>query len=237
MRALAIAFGLMLVAAPVFAEPNQDTELAMHTVASYEYLYCPELSNFDPAHPEYHPLDCAGIDNSATMEELALSYNYVYVVFMAYNFFCISGVEYCIDGWPTSRPVPPKPPLNYCPEGSLVLGDPWNGGGIQAFGECVCSEYCADVMTFAYFFWNAGPYLDALPVTLFYCPSAYSYPTEPHNYVLACADYNFVEDNVASEHGCTIGGTHWETVPYEDCDPEVTATEPTTWGNIKAMYK
>jgi hypothetical protein len=232
-RVLAIAFGLMLVAAPAFAGPNAEAELAMHTVASFDYLYCDDLT----LPGMYFPPDCEGIDNSATMAELDASYGYVYVVFLAYNVTCISGVEYCIGGWPETRGTPPKPPLNYCPTSSLVLGDPFAGGGIQGFGTCVCTELCGGTIGFAYFVWGAFPYPTYLPLTLFYCPSNYSYPADPHNYVLACAEHNFEEDRVISEHGCTIGGDHWETVPYDDCDVQATATDPTTWGNIKAMYK
>ena len=82
MRTLAIAFGLLLIAAPAFAGPNPDAALAMHTVASFEYLYCPELTQ--PGSP-FFPIDCLGIDPSAEPAELDASYGYVYVVFLAYN--------------------------------------------------------------------------------------------------------------------------------------------------------
>ncbi|MCK4548017.1 MAG: hypothetical protein KAW17_11320 [Candidatus Eisenbacteria sp.] len=236
-RMLAITFGLMLIAAPALAGPNPDASLAMHTVASSEYLYCPELSNFDPLHPGYHPMDCTMIDNSAEAAELEASYGYVYVVFLAYNVDCITGVEYCIAGWPTVRGAPPQPLLNYCPEASLILGNPFLGGGIQAFGESVCTEagICGDVLTFAYFIWGSAAFPTYLPLTLEYGPSAYSYPTNPHNYVLGPAP-DFVEDNVVAEFGCTIGGTYHTMVPYWNC-PGNTAVEPSTWSNVKAMYR
>jgi hypothetical protein len=231
-KTLAIAFGLMLIAAPVLAGPNPEAELAMHTIASFEYLYCQELLN-----PPLFPLDCTMIDNSATVAEMDASYGYVYVVFLAYNVTCISGVEFCIAGWPTLRGAPPTPLLNYCPEGSLVLGNPWAGGGIQAMGSCACTQVdCGGTVGFAWFIWGAYAYPTYLPVTLDYCMSGYSYPAEPHNYVLGCAP-DFVEDPTVSHHGCTIWGVYPELVPYADCNPDITATDPTTWSNVKSMYK
>jgi hypothetical protein len=229
MRALAITLGLMLVAAPAFAGPNPNATLAMHTVASFDYLYCPELNGM--------LFDCTMIDNSAEMAELDASYGYVYVLFLAYDVECISGVEYCIGGWPASRGAPPVPPLNYCPESSLILGDPFAGGGVQAFGECVCTDVCDGTIGFAWFVWGAYAYTTVLPLTLDYCASGYSYPTDPHNYVLACADFNFEEDVTVAEFGCTIGGVYPILVPYDGCDPGATAVDPTSWSNVKAMYK
>jgi hypothetical protein len=229
MRTLAIVFGLMLIAAPVFAGPNPQAALAMHTVASFEYLYCPELMG------PMLPLDCNGIDNSATVADLEGSAGYVYVVFMAYNVECISGVEYCITGWPVTRGAPPLPTLLYCPEASLLLGNPLVGGGIQAFGESVCSAVGCGPVGFAYTFINTAGVSSYLPMTLSYCQSAYAYPSEPHNYVLGPGP-EFIEDVMVSEHGCTLGGVNAETVPYFDCNGG-TAVDATSWSNVKAMYR
>ncbi len=237
MRMPAIVLGIALVAVPVYAGPNPEVSLAMHTVASYEYLYCPELTVFNQEHPEYFPIDCSMIDNSAEMAELEASYGYLYVVFIAYNATAISGVEYCIGGWPTARGAPPQPPLNYCPEGSLVLGDPFTGGGIQAFGQTAYPYVdCGGTIGFAYFVWGAFQYPTYLPLTLEYCASGYSYPTTPHNYVLG-ASPDFVEDSINSQYGCTIGGVYPVAVPYDDCEPSGTATERTTWSRVKSRYK
>jgi hypothetical protein len=234
---LAIVLGLALVAVPAYAGPNPDAALAMHTVASFEYLYCPELTVFNPDNPQYFPIDCSQIDNSAEMTELDASYGYVYVVFIAYNINALSGVEYCIAGWPASRGAPPAPPLSYCPETSLVLGDPFAGGGVQAFGQSVYPYIdCGGTIGFAYFVWGAFAYSSYLPLTLDYCASAYSYPTSPHNYVLGIAP-DFVEDPTTSEFGCTIGGVYPVVVPYEDCEPTGTPTERTTWSKVKSRYK
>jgi hypothetical protein len=232
MRTLAIVFGLMLIAAPAFAGPNPQAALAMHTVASYEYLYCPELMGL-----QYLPGLCDDIDNSATVEDLDASGGYVYVVFMAYNVGCLSGVEYCIAGWPVSRGAPPAPVLMYCPEGSLVLGNPLGTGGIQGFGESVCPavEPTCGVVGFAYFVWGAYAYPTYLPVTLDYVGSAYSYPTDPRTFVLGPGPW-YEEDLAVSTHGCTIWGMYPEVVPYADCHG-VTATDPVSWSNVKAMYR
>lgn len=230
MRTLAIVFGLMLIAAPAFAGPNPQAALAMHTVASYEYLYCPELMGL-----QYLPGLCDDIDNSATVEDLDASGGYVYVVFMAYNVGCLSGVEYCIAGWPVSRGAPPAPVLMYCPEGSLVLGNPLATGGIQGFGESVCPLLDCGQIGFAYFVWGAYAYPTYLPVILSYTGSAYSYPDDPRTFVLGPGPL-YEEDLTVSTHGCTIWGVHAETVPYFDCTGG-TAVDPTSWSNVKAMYR
>jgi len=247
MRIIALVLVLsILTATPVLAGPNPYAALAMHTVASYEYLYCEELVEGAYGYM-YMPDHCSGIDNSATAEELDGSLGYVYVVFLAYNLGPppwgqdteITGVEYCISGWPTTRGAPPTPPLNYCPEGSLVLGDPFDGGGVQGFGWPVDASWsCAGTVGFAWLIWNAHQYPDHLPLTLEYCASTYSYAGDPHNYVLGSPP-DFEEDPTVSQHGCTIGGEHWEQSPYyEDCDPTgPTAAEEKTWGNMKEMYK
>jgi hypothetical protein len=230
-RTLAIVFGL-LIATPAFAGLNPDAELAMHLVAGCEYLYCPELAPGGPNTPG----DCLGINNDLSVAELAQCYYYAYVVLVAYNVTGFNAVEYCIGGWPTGRGNPPLPALMLCPEVSIILGDPFVAVGIQSLGGVVAPDLaCGGLVMFGYFSTgNLAPYLGALPITLAYCPSAYSYAADPHNFVI---DENFVEDNVVSEHGCTIGGVHWEPVPYDDCNPQATATDPTTWSNVKSMYK
>jgi hypothetical protein len=233
MKSFVTALAMIVIAVPALAGPNADVSLAMHTVASYEYLYCEDLAS-----PRSHfPLDCGLIDNSATPPELDASYGYVYVCFVAYNVAGITGVEYCIAGWPSGRGAPPTPLLNYCPATSLLLGDPWAGGGIQAFGELVLPHVDAGgSVVYAWFVWGAYSYTGFLPVTLEYCASEYSYPASPHNYVLGPAP-NFIEDTVNLEFGCTIWGVCPVAVPYEDCDPETTPTDPTTWSKVKEMYK
>jgi len=151
---------------------------------------------------------------------------------LAYNVSAVTGVEFAVTGWPTTRPVPAKPTFHYCPATALVLGDPWTGA-ISGFGELVEAPFGCGVVPFAWFFWNTALYTGA--VTLDYAASVYSYPTDPHNYVLGAAP-DYVEDVVVSQHGCMIKGTYAETVPYADCNG-VTAVEPTTWSNVKAMYK
>jgi hypothetical protein len=237
-RTLAIVFGLLVLAAPAFAQlgPNPNVSLAMHTVASYDYLFCPELMT--PVPDGYLPWDCSMIDNSATVEEMDASYGYVYVVFLAYNIdTALNGVEYCVMGWPVVRGSPPVPLMNYCPESSLVLGNPLAGGGIQTFGGDTFPTYptCGNVLGFAWITSGLAGYPTALPITLDYCASAYSYPADPHNYVLGPAP-DFMEDSTNLHFGCTIGGMYPILVPYEDCNLN-TAVEPTTWSGVKSMYR
>jgi subtilisin family serine protease len=46
-----------------------------------------------------------------------------------------------------------------------------------------------------------------LPITLEYEASGFSYPNNPHNYVLDCT-VQYEEDPIAEETGCTLGGLH-----------------------------
>lgn len=235
-RVVAIAFGLMLVASVSFAGENPTGELAMHVVASGEFLYCPELTTPGGM---YFPLDCVGIDNDATPAELAAAYGYAYVVLCCYNVVGITGVEYAITGFPTARDGSPAVSLNLCPlDTSLILGDPLVGGGIQTFGVCVePSELapCGGMIGFAWIALLATQ--TVLPDQVWsYIPSAYSLDPGGYNYFLDCT-VDYVIDPTVSEHGCTINGIHWEMVPYDDCHPDATATEKSTWSNVKAMYR
>ena len=226
MRALVIAALVLLVASPAFAGPNPSVSLAMHTIGSDAYLYCPELWGMIPYW-------CHEIDNSLEQGDLE-PYGYGYVCLVSYGMDAgMTGVEYCIGGWPTVRGSPPIPVVYYCPVGSLFLGAAFDGGVIQTFGEDVVSPWPCGMLLFAYFSFQTSV-LDP-DMELFYCDSAQSYPLDPHNYVLGPPP-GFVEDDVVGAHGCTILGIHWEVVPYSDC-AGATATEATTWSNVKAMYK
>ena len=234
MRVLAIVFGLMLVASVSFAGENPQGELAMHVVASGDFLYCPELTTPGGG---YFPLDCLGIDNDATPAELAAAYGYAYVVLCCYNVTGITGVEYCITGFPVARDGSPAVALNYCPTESLVLGDPLVGGGIQTFGLCLEPDPlapCGGMVGFAWIGLLASQTVTPDAVWS-YLPSAYSFDPG-YNYFLDCTT-QYEIDPAVSEHGCTINGVHWEPVPYDDCHPDATATEKSTWSNVKSMYR
>jgi len=127
--------------------------------------------------------------------------------------------------------------LNLCPlDTALILGDPLVGGGIQTFGVCLRPDElapCGGMIGFAWIALLASQ--TGVLATWSYIPSGYSFDPG-YNYFLDCT-VNYVIDPTVSEHGCTINGTHWEAVPYDDCHPEATATEPSTWSNVKAMYR
>lgn len=226
MKELAIVLSVTVIPAAAFGYSYPG--LAMHTVASYEYLYCPDL--VEPGSP-YFPFDCYSLDRDATMDELDATLGYVYVAFCAYyddywEIDGITGAEYCIAGWPGGPDAPPKPTLNYCPESSVVLGDPFEGGGFQSFGQTLSPlspEWCG-LVGFGWFVWNASPYCSHLPIALEFCPSTYTYPADPHNDLVGPGP-EYAEVRVVLESGCTIGAGG------------PTAAEPTTWSSVKTMYR
>ena len=234
MRVLLIAFGLMLIATPVCAQAgaNPMGELAMHVIASGEYLYCQELTT--PGTP-YFPVDCNGINNSVSAAELSASFGYGYLVFCCYNVAGITGVEFAVTGVPAGRSG--YPPVSYCPESTLAQGsllDP-SSGGILAFGECLEPVVpCGGMIGFAYVA-LLGPMVTGAMGQVDYVPSVFSNESGL-NYFLDCST-GYIVDPTYSEHGCTLNGVHPEMVPYEDCDPGATATELNTWSNVKAMYR
>jgi hypothetical protein len=234
MRTLAIVFGLLLVSSPVFAEgANPTGELAMHVVASGEYLYCPELTTPGSA---YFPVDCLGINNDVSAAELQASFGYAYLVFCCYNVEGITGVEFAVTGVPTTRSGGPLV-LSLCPATALIQGNPhYSTGGILAFGECLEPVVpCGGMLGFAYV--ALGPSSQTSTMGLVsYVPSPFSNAADPHNSFFDCS-LEFLEDRVFSEHGCTFNGVHPEAVPYADCHPDITPTVPSTWSNVKAMYR
>jgi|GEM_PF-4059449 len=203
--------------------PGGGGSLGMHTVPSWENLNCGDLADSTSPHfPDW----CTDIDNSLTLPELDESYYEMYVVLLAYNVDAIAGVEFAIGGWPDGPDAPPPPDVYYCPETSMVQGDPFDGGVRQEFGEILTSEDPFHPIVFAYFPWDAAGDPDCLPITLEYSPSSYTYPDEPRNFVI---DESGTEElTVITEHGCTIGHGHWDVVPYEDC-----ATTPVADGEME----
>ncbi|MCK4547723.1 MAG: hypothetical protein KAW17_09815, partial [Candidatus Eisenbacteria sp.] len=196
---LAAVLFLASVPALAWAGPNPDVKLAMHVVATYDFLYCDDFAA---------ALTTPGdMDPDVSQAELDAASGYAYVVFCAYDFDSVSGVEFQLSGWPTGRGTPPQPTMIWCPGSSLVLGDPWSGGAITAYGECWDAELDGAVDPFAWFVWGSASadYSAYLPMELSYIPSAYSYPANPHNYTLGCAP-DFVEDSVVREYPGVIGG-------------------------------
>ncbi len=193
-------------------------KFAMHLVASDAYLGCEELT----------PADTSAINHSMTLEDLVASNYCGYVVFVAYDLWmCITGVEYCVAGWPTGRSAPRFSGPTYCPSGTLCLGQPFEAlggvGGICCFGSCQWNPG-GFLHAFSYIFFDLSEHTDYLPIPIRYTPSRYSNAADPQNYVL-WGTIDFEVGNVVEEQGGTIGG-----------DTPV-RTSPTTWGGIKAMFR
>ncbi len=191
---------LLLASVPsvVWAGANPNVKLAMHVVASDDFLYCTELT----------PATTRDIDPSVTYAEIeGLAFGYSYVMFCAYDFTAMSGVEFAVSGFPTGRGAPPAPGMTYCPDGALVLGDPFAGGGIVSWGLGSCWESANEgpVLPIGWFTTGWDPYLGLLPVTLEYVASTYSDAGNPLNYAQDCS-VDFLQDATVREYGGVIGG-------------------------------
>lgn len=243
MRTLTIAFGLMLIAGPAFSQDglNPLNELAMHVVADEEYyVTCSHILAWCPP-------DCRYIDNWVTEAEIqAMYYQYINVIFCCYNVTGVSGVEWAVDG----IPKPKKCKMYYCPVTGLNpigvsplyddLSEPPKRGILWAFPCIIPDPLCGGVICFADC-WMKAAQQTPRPFDMVYIPSNLSYGASPRNYVMDCSP-KYVQDVTYSEHGCRIGGIYPddappELPPYEDCDPGATATDATTWSNVKAMYR
>jgi len=218
MRRVAVvtAVGLVLAAGSAWAQSNPFVKLAMHLIASDEYLYCDDFTFTGPQ----------DFDTDLTLSELAASNYCGYVVFVAYDLSeCVSGVEYFVRGWPMGRGAPVFLGPEYCGgEDFICLGEPFEAlgghGGIVGLAACLWDPAAA-LHPFASIFFDLSAYPTWMPIELYYGPSSYSYPTSPHNYVLGWWD----EDATVEEHGCTIGG----------CDPS--RVERETWSGIKRTFR
>jgi len=234
---------LSVLSAPLInkaeAGQNPNTRLAMHLIASDEYL-----DSFD-----FRNIEIADIDDDLSLAELALTGYSGFCVLCAYNFEGISGIEFALSGWPNGEGQnPPLPQLRWEPEDYSefvgTLGDHWNGGGATSWGSgyggCETSgervresfwlvwnnhPVYAKIYPFAYFPIELNNYTDKLPITLNFINSPYSDPNNPRIYTLDCS-IQFEEDYIDPYHtySCTIG-----------CDG--CPTEKTTWSGIKSMYK
>ncbi|MCK4548222.1 MAG: hypothetical protein KAW17_12365 [Candidatus Eisenbacteria sp.] len=197
MKTTALAACLTLIAAaPSIAGENPNAKLAMHVVASDQYLYCQELT----------PAVCESINVDVSIQEILAASGYGYIAFVAYDVEGLTGAEFAVSGWPSGRGAPQLSGPYWCPEGTLAMGEHLASGGIASFPCAAASANGLVLIGYCSF----GP-LDEedLPVTLEYVASDFSYPDDPHNYVLDCT-IDYQEDAVVAATGCTIGGTHEE---------------------------
>ncbi|MCK4547870.1 MAG: hypothetical protein KAW17_10570 [Candidatus Eisenbacteria sp.] len=226
MKYLALFLVCVLALACQSQAYNGQESLAMHLVASYEYLDCPDLCPLGTS--------CLDVDCDLTPAELEVSGGYGYVVFLAYNVDEITQLEFYVVGWPLGPGTPDFAGPFYCAgEDAFVLGEAFEkrGGAGGAVSWPWCEEPCSKLHCFAYIAF--GPEIfDWLPINLEYAPSSFSYPADPHNFVQDCT--TFEEGLVYHEHGAVIGG---ECDPIPNCEPGPTPSSDTTWGTIKSLYR
>jgi len=216
----------LLFAVPASAA-NEHGSLAIHLVASNEYLQCEDLC--PPG------MTCEDIDCDLSMAELEASGSYGYVVFVAYNVDQILAIEFLVVGWPSGPGTPGFDGPWLCTgEGGGVVGQPFEcrggSGGLVAFPSC--REPCSGMVGLCYV--RFGPSVhDWLPITLGYAPSEFSNPDDPGNWFGGCSP-DWEMTLVSYEHPAVIGGT---CDPIPNCEPGPTGTDGSTWGAVKSLYR
>ena len=262
MSRLAIAVMVMTTAVvvpgfgahPAAAGPNPNAKLAMHLVASDDYLCCDDLA----------PASSADINVALSIADLAVTDYCGYILFLAYDIdLCIHCVEYYVTGWPMGRGAPALALPTYCEE-ALILGDPYEANGGEGSLACFVGTTClgdpiSHLAPFAYAFFDLSSYTGYFPIALDYSPSHYSYPYDPHNYVLGPGP-DHVEDPVVEEKGCVIGSSgsdqtillvapnggetlqvgstppiEWESTGFEIARIEYSADGGATWQDIATV--
>jgi hypothetical protein len=204
-RIAAVIVSVAILCYPITtsAGQNPDVKLAMHLVASSASLACADLT----------PATVADINPSVTQGELGAAGYVCYVVFVAYDFEELWGAEFCATGLPPEVVVMETV---WCPPGAPSIGDPWSGGVVVAFQECLEPYDEGEVAVIGYVktFWFAA--LGSLPAEIAYCPSSLSYPGDPHNYAVDC--FLAMEDTFALEYPCVVGGEVMPTVRVSSPD-------------------
>lgn len=220
----AIALGALLVSSPGWCQLNGQASLAMHLVASDEYLVCSDLCPSE--------MSCLDIDCDLTAEELLVSGGYGYAVFLAYNVEEVLLVEFLVVGWPLGSGSPDFTGPFYCPVGeAVVAGEPFEkrggSGGKVLFG---CQTPCSAMYCFSYLAF--GPSIwDSLPITLAYAPSTFTY-SFGMNFFDPCVE--MIDVPFQHEHYAVIGG---ECDPIPNCEPGPTASQEASWGEVKSLYR
>jgi hypothetical protein len=220
-----IGTALMLLSSPVQAD-NPDGSLAIHLVASNDYLECPDLCPLG--------MSCLDVDCDLTLAELEVTGGYGYAAFLAYNVTNVSAIEFYVVGWPLGPGSPDFSGPYYCAsEDALVLGEPFEKmGGAGGLVEFPCEEPCTGMFCFCMISFGPDVY-GWLPITLAYAPSTFSFPHDPGNYFWNCRP-NWEIDPSYYEHYGVIGG---ECEPIPDCIPSPSDTESGTWGMIKNLCR
>ncbi len=203
--------------------PNQHGSLAIHLVASYEYLQCDNLC--PPS------MTCEDIDCDLSMVELEASGGYGYTAFVAYNIEQAEAVEFYVVGWPTAEVSPNFEGPVYCAwEAGYVVGEPFEKrGGIGGVAVFPCEQPCSGMFCFCTIAFGPEMY-DWLPITIAYSPSQFSFD---FNYFIDCS-VSWVITRVFYEHPAVIGGT---CDPIPNCEPGPTENDGSTWGGVKVLYR
>jgi len=224
MRVIALAIAAAAVcSSPSCANINEDASLAMHVVATGEYLDCQDLC---PAQ-----MMCLDVDCDLSVADLEAAGGYGYVAFLAYNVDEVEMLEFFIAGWPIGPGTPDFTGPTYCAgEDVFVFGEPFEkrggeGGAVVFPCERPCTRmFCVCTIRF-------GPtVLDWVPISLEYPPSTFTAPDM--NKIQDCTGW--VVFGVSYEHGAVIGG---ECEPIPNCTPGPSGADSQSWGRVKALYR
>jgi hypothetical protein len=204
---------------------NEEGSLAIHVVASNEYLECPDLCPPD--------MSCLDVDCDLSLAELEASGGYGYAVFLAYNVDEVQAIEFLVVGWPIGPGTPDFLGPYYCAgDDASVWGEPFEKrGGVGGQLSFPCEEPCTGMFCFCTIAFGPSIY-DWLPIVIEYGQSSLSYPADPHNFFHNCTDW--AGDWVVYEHSAVIGG---ECEPIPNCMPGPSDTESGTWSTIKNLYR
>lgn len=182
---------LLLWATTAFAGENSAGKLAMHLVASEEYLDCADLL----------PESCEGINCDLSAAELEAANGYGYLAFIGYDVTHLVGVEFAVAGFPTGRSGPTVQGPFWCIPEALAIRDIFEEGGI-ASGLCTEPDPASGLVLLGYLSFH---YAGEDPLYIEYTPSTFSHTLEPRNYFLDCPP-GYEEDRVTYETGCVIKG-------------------------------
>jgi hypothetical protein len=211
-----LGLATILISQPVVGGENPNVRLAMHCVATNQYLY--ELRDC--------PQSCDEIDCDLTREELSLTGGYGMIFLVAYNVNGLASIEYALD-YPDGVSTTFEPTEYWCGESALSLGNREEDGRIVSWGLDLCLEPESSNGGVAFAFIRVR-YRDTQPVVFKWAPSEFSYGFDPHNYTMDCTS-NYREDPVVAHHGAVIGG--------KCSDPCMGGLQESSWGEVKQKYR
>jgi len=219
--------GLVTMLFPTSAwAQNPNGSLAIHLVASDEYLDC---SNLCP-----QGMTCEDVDCDLSLMELEASGGHAHAAFVAYNIENVAALEFFVVGWPTAPGAPAFSGPQYCPTGVQWLGEPFEArgghGGFLSFP--FCQEPCSAIFCFCSIAVGPDTY-GWLPITIDFAPSSFSSSADAHSYFIDCST-SWVVSTVFYEHPAVIGGT---CDPIPNCEPGPTGNDGNTWGGVKELYR